>query len=313
MVSGSIGIFSHIVTDEIFAPDGSLAGVEVGGAGAFAAVGAALASRSDAAKPVLFAGAGSHDVARLSEWLSERGVDPSGLFVHGEFSPVTEVRYAEDGERVEIARHGLEHFLELAPYPKHAAQHELSGAYVFRDLDPGFWRARPSLRSLCTGPILWELHADICAPQYVEEIVEIASEIDVLSLNRTEARLIMDGGQASEIFDLIPSSCDVVLRMGADGSLVRSASGVWRVGTSPTPALDPTGGGNSWSGALVASLAQSGDILQAAKVATATAAVVIAGPGAPVVTQALRESVERASGVVPAHRVLSYPPLVADR
>jgi len=296
VVPAAVGVFSHIVTDEVVDPSGMVSAIEVGGAGAFAAVGSSLVTTAGAT--ILFAGVGAADHSRLAQWLTERGISPEGLFVHGEHSPVTEIRYDSDGERVEIPRYGLDHFLALSPFPRHARGHGLGGAYIFRDLDPEFWAELPLLRQGCRGPVLWELHAGVCAPGLLPAVLAIADQVDILSLNRTEARLLLDSADPFEILDVIPDRCAVALRMGGDGAVLKTGGTVYRLGTAPTPALDPTGGGNSWSGALVAHFAHKGDLVAAAKAATAAAAVVVAAPGAPLVGDALRARVAGLAGEV---------------
>lgn len=300
-MSERVGILSHIVTDEVFDAAGQLTAVEVGGAGAYAAVGSSLVTRPDAT--ILFSGVGSSDLARLREWLRKREVSPDGLFVHGEHSPVTEVRYDATGERIETPRYGLDHFLALSPMPHQVEGHELAGAYIFRDLDPEFWAELPVLRDRCTGPILWELHAGVCDPRHLSDVTALAEQVDILSINRTEACLLTGSNDPLTIFHHIPSRCAVALRLGGEGSILRAAGRAWRLGTSPTSALDPTGGGNSWSGALVAHAAVGGDPVAAARAATAAAAVVIAEPGAPEVSDELRRQVAQAAVRVSCERM----------
>lgn len=291
-----IAVLSHIVTDEVYDPDGKRIASTVGGAGAYAAVGASMVTATD--RVVLVAGMGARDADRLRSWLAARGVSAAGVFEHGDHSPVTEIRYLMDGERVETPRYGLEHFEALAPYPRHAQGLDPSAAYFFTGLDPAFWAELDILRTGSAGPIVWELHAHACRPDLLDAVLARAALVGVLSLNATEARQLLGGKPPSQIFALVDDACVVALRLGANGALIGRGGRVWSIGVAPTAALDPTGGGNSWTGAFTAGLADTGDPIAAAQLAAAAAAEVVSAIGAPVVDESLRARVRQAAGRV---------------
>lgn len=298
-----IGIYSHLVTDEIYEPDGTLRTRAIGGAGAYAAVGASLVSQPFAA--ALVCGVGRLDRPSIERWLTEREIDASGLFPVLDRSPVTEIRYHADGERDERSRFGDPHFDACAPTPARSPipLEEMSALYVFRDLDEVFWSQIDRKRARLSGPLLWELHAGVCSPAQLDAVRQIAGLADVVSLNLTEIRLLTGETEPLAALDRLGVDARVALRMGAEGALIHDRDTTFAVAAAQDPVVDPTGGGNSWSGAFLAAFAQSGDPLHAGLLAAAAAAAVIGEVGAPRVSELVREGVRRTAQHIPASTV----------
>ena len=286
-MTSKVAVLSHVVLDEVYEPSGRLLHEEVGGAGAYAAVGASLVSEPTAS--LLVAGTGSAEVAMLSDWCRDRAIDPSGLFVVGENGPRTHIQYFADGERAETPVYGLAHFNRHTPLPEHVpALEQLGAMYLFHADEAPYWERVAAFRKQSSVPILWELSAEAVD---VEVVMERAAHVDVVSLNKTEAlRLFEEPAEAAS--DLAPI---VLLRLGAEGSLLLHEGRRIHLPAAPTVVVDPTGGGNSYSGAFIAAYQATGDPLRAARLAAAAAAVVVATRGAPRVDDAVRAAVEQAA------------------
>ena len=280
-----VAVLSHVVLDEVREPSGRHSHQEVGGAGAYAAVGAGLVS--EPMTSLLVAGTGSAELAMLSAWCRDRGIDPGGLFVVGENGPRTQIQYFADGEREETPVYGLEHFNRHTPLPEHVpAVEQLGAMYLFHADEAPYWERVAAFRRQSSVPILWELSAEAVD---VEVVMERAALVDVVSLNKTEAlRLFEDPAKAAS--DLAPI---VLLRLGAEGSLLLHEGRQIHLPAAPTVVVDPTGGGNSYSGAFIAAYQATGDALRAAQLAAAAAALVVATRGAPRVDDAVRAAVEQ--------------------
>ena len=291
-----VAVFSHVVTDEVYTADSALAARAVGGAGAYAAAGASLVSAPWAT--AIVSGVGTADRERLSAWFRRRQVDPAGLFEVGEHSPVTRVRYLDDGERVEESVLGDTHFAAHTPFPSRSpvGAHRLTGVYLFHDADERYWDEVAALRPRWSGPVLWEISADACTPAGLTRVTELAGLVDILSLNITEATALTGEPDPLDALAALPGDGLVtVLRCGAAGSLVRHGRRIWRTGVAPGPVADPTGGGNAYSGAFLAVYAATGDAPASARAAAATAARAIAQYGAPSVGLQEREETRRAA------------------
>lgn len=286
-----IAIMAHVVYDEIVTADGHSLRT-VGGAGAFAAVGASLAGGG--CSPAVVCGVGAADESELRRWLDERQVDSSGLYVLGELSPVTHIVYDGSGERTETPAFGLAHFESMGPsaavIPWPVA--EIAGVYVFRGLDRGFWDPMIDFMRRVPGPALWEIAADACVPGNEQLIRSLTSCVDLFSINLTESRSLFSLSAIDDIIKRFAAwPVPVLLRAGADGSFIVSATAATHVPAVAIDVLDPTGGGNSYSGAFLARYALCGDLLDSACVAAAAAATVIGEQGAPEVDDDIRAHV----------------------
>ncbi len=293
-MSPKVAILSHIVIDEVHDPAGRHTNDDVGGAGAYAAVGASLVSPPGAS--LLVSGTGRADLPELTGWCHERAIDPGGLFVVGERGPRTRIEYFADGERIETPVFGLDHFHAHTPLPRHIPQEvrdrDLAAVYLFHAAEEPYWSEIADFRSASAVPVLWEIAADATVPELAGDIRDHSALVDVVSLNRTEALSLF---ATSSVDDAVREAATlapvVLLRLGGDGSLVLQGRRRLHVPAAPAAVADPTGGGNSYSGAFIAAYQQSGDPEQAARLAAAAAAVVIAAPGAPLVDDAVRDAV----------------------
>jgi sugar/nucleoside kinase (ribokinase family) len=300
-----IAVLSHIVVDEVHPHGGGDVGIDVGGAGAYAAVGASLAVEPGAASGagasgtggpgvVLVSGVGRDDHRMLADWCQARLIDPAGLFEVGPVSPRTRIDYFADGERRETPVHGLAHFDAHTPLPRHlpVAPSHLDGVYLFHDHDPGYWSEIEACRGQTRAPILWEISLDSCRREALPAVLDRLAVVDLLSLNRSEALGLFGVGDLADALEALSHLPVVVaLRLGAEGSVVLENGARWMVSAAPAVVVDPTGGGNSYSGALLTEFARTGDPVGAAEVAAAAASLVIGVNGAPLVDEAARRLV----------------------
>jgi sugar/nucleoside kinase (ribokinase family) len=129
------------------------------------------------------------------------------------------------------------------------------------------------------GPLVADLAADLAGP--------VLARTDWLSLNLREARLLTgddDPATASDTLAgrLAPSG-GVVLRLGADGCLLREPDGTTtRIPAPHVDAVDTNGAGDVHAGAFLAALSSGLDPVAACRRANAAAAYAVAryGPAA---------------------------------
>ncbi|MEO2099104.1 MAG: ribokinase [Brachybacterium sp.] len=123
------------------------------------------------------------------------------------------------------------------------------------ELDPAVLRASDPLvvNQHEAGLVLAQLVPDEDAPEDPEQIL----------------RALREAG--------IPSA---VLTLGADGSLVADESGVRRIPPAPVEAVDTTGSGDAFIGALALGLARGDDLATAARLASRVGAFAATGEGA---------------------------------
>ncbi|OLZ60488.1 ribokinase [Amycolatopsis keratiniphila] len=103
--------------------------------------------------------------------------------------------------------------------------------------------------------------------------------LDVLLVNEHEAAFLL-GGEAdfSKLLDLGPKAA--VVTLGAKGAAVVTADGVTEVSSPKVEAVDTTGAGDAFAGALATSLAKGEELVDAARKAVKVAAITVTRQGA---------------------------------
>ena len=300
-----IAVLSHVVLDEIHRPAREAPDTQIGGAGAYAALGASLAA--GAGESLIVSGVGRADRPMIESWADSRGIDPRGLFDVGERSPRTRIDYFPNGERVETPVFGMAHFDAHTPLPQHVpgSVAHLAGTYLFHAHDDRYWDEVARWRPAVATPVLWEISRDSCRPRHLARVQELGGLVEVLSINLAEASALVEreiGELPHALAGLAPV---VLLRAGDRGSLVIQGSTRIEVPAPPVDAIDPTGGGNSYSGAFLAAYASTGDLEWSARAAAATAAVVVSTAGTPTVDDDARAAITAAAHTITTRRKVS--------
>ena len=96
-------VFGHLIIDDLRFPDGSRVDGQLGGAGTYAALGAALASGQ---RVGLVSGVGRDLDPAHRAWLASWEIDTSALVERGEHTPRSRVVYRPDETRTEQPVHG---------------------------------------------------------------------------------------------------------------------------------------------------------------------------------------------------------------
>ncbi|OZM72710.1 ribokinase [Amycolatopsis antarctica] len=103
--------------------------------------------------------------------------------------------------------------------------------------------------------------------------------LDVLLVNEHEAAwLLGSAGDPARLLDLGPSA--VVVTLGARGARVVTATGTVDVESPRVDAVDTTGAGDAFAGALAAALAKGAELAEAVRLAVRVAAVSVTRHGA---------------------------------
>ncbi|KZB84930.1 ribokinase [Amycolatopsis regifaucium] len=108
---------------------------------------------------------------------------------------------------------------------------------------------------------------------------ETLQNLDVLLVNEHEAAFLL-GGEANfpKLLDLGPKAA--VVTLGAKGAAVVTADGVVEVASPKVDAVDTTGAGDAFAGALATSLAKGEELADAARRAVKVAAITVTRQGA---------------------------------
>lgn len=274
-------VSSNLIVDEIILPGGKDGGTHPGGAALWAAIGA----RTAIDVVGVHAGVGS-DFEDLFGAIFDRLDLSREALAHFDTGCIrSRLVYEREDHRQEIPAQGPHHFAQmqvtLGSLPEQVLP--VDGTYIFRDLWPDYWagveKARDSL-----GTILWELQGDVAEARFMPAVFDRLALVDILSLNRSEALQLTEVEDSDRAIDVLLAggAAMVVLREGADGALVATASERLRVRPPPGPIIDVTGGGNAFSGGFLAGfVTHSRDPGRAAQVGAAAAALVLQQYGAP--------------------------------
>jgi ribokinase len=114
----------------------------------------------------------------------------------------------------------------------------------------------------------------------------VLARVDVLVPNRTELALLSGAevpesvGDAAALASGISGPRALVVTLGADGALVVDGPGLERVEAPAVEAVDTTGAGDAFCGALADALARGAELVEAARWAVRAAALSVTRPGA---------------------------------
>jgi len=302
-----VATLGHVVIDDVLLADGSRLPAALGGAGTYAVLGQALVTPRTA----VVSGVGADFPASARQTFQRAGTDTTGLVALDPHTPRTRIEYFADGERVETPTFGLEHFERLDPRVEMlpAPSRDLAGVYVFDAINPVAWHELRALRARTGCAVLWEIHAGICTPENLQAVVDQLADVDVLSLNRTEARGLCGADDLDTCLQILTSTGVpvIALRLGAEGAAVIGGATALRAAPPVGPVVDPTGAGNAFSGAFLASwalAARSAEeqrrtaLVTALRAAMAASALTIRQYGPPLVNPPLRDEHHRLAAAI---------------
>lgn len=245
-------IASTAVTDEIHFADGKRVETVAGGAGIYALCGIKLWCDD----VMLATGVGADFQGIYGKWYEENHISMDGLIIKDEKTPHTVINYFEDGEREEIPLYGSDHYKKIETVPEDLKPYfeTAKGIYIFKNSNPEYWEKIIEYKKNSSAKVMWEIGCDATYPENYQNVKKIAKHMDVFSINLTESRNMMAKDNLEEIikeyqsFD-IPL---VFLRRGAAGAVMITPNEATYVPSQKNVnVVDPTGGGNSSSGAVL--------------------------------------------------------------
>ncbi len=245
-------VASTTVTDEIRFADGKTVKKVAGGAGIYALCGIKL--WSDNVMPVT--GVGRDYPVLYSEWYQKNNISMDGLIYKEDKTPYNVIQYFEDGERSETPLYGEEHYKRVEVTPEELLPYFQSakGIYLFKNSNPLFWDQILDLKKEWGADIMWEIACDVTNPEHLEEIKGIARHIDVFSINLSESKNMFGVDTLEDVVERFKEwkLGLVFLRQGSKGAVMITPEETVSVpAVKNVDVVDPTGGGNSSSGAVL--------------------------------------------------------------
>jgi ribokinase len=108
----------------------------------------------------------------------------------------------------------------------------------------------------------------------------VLAGVDVLVPNRGELEVLAGPGEPAAAARSLRGPRAVVVTLGAEGALVVEGERTERVAAPAVEAIDTTGAGDAFCGALADALARGATLVEAARWAVAAAALSVTRPGA---------------------------------
>lgn len=274
---GALLIVGNLTVDDLEFSDGSQRPLTPGGNSVYAALGAFLFAPQVALGSRVFEDYPSELLARLQErglhlWLSR----PPGLG-----GVRQSIIYHADGTRSYFPPFPAQRFVELSPSPQELREFlpEVTGLCVaampLQVQVPWLqWAAEHGLQAVL-DPHHETLDLEQWRPvlqRYDPLFVPSWAEVEMLLGPGLSPQTAADRLQELGLSRLI-------LKLGADGCLVREDDRTEHLASMARQVVDPTGCGDAFAGALTACLAQGAALQQAARAGLVAAAVAIADYG----------------------------------
>ena len=291
-------VVSAVVTDEIHFTDKTVKKVP-GGAGIYALCGIKL--WNDDVQVVTGVGEDYEEIH--GEWYRNNNISMDGLKIKHQKSPYTVIQYFEDGEREETPRYGEEHFhmletswQELQPYIE-----GYDGVYIFKNADSFFWPRILYIKKTVKCKVMWEIAADAAVRSNYKKVKKIAAQLEGFSINYTEAKNLLGLDDVDKIVEEFQSweVGLIFLRCGEKGAVMITSSETVKVPAQPhVQVVDPTGGGNSSTGAVLCGMVEGYSPEICGKMGSIAAAMCISQYGVPeFITKEMKEKARLEAGI----------------
>lgn len=290
--------FSNIIIDDIVLSDGSTFMGTLGGAGTHALIGMRI--WSDRLGYVATVGPDFDEEHRAQ--IEKLGVDIRGVIVRNGYETARAWQLFEpDDRRIEVFRTDLADFHEFTPqfediptdYRTVAGVHFDWGKTVpmLTDLVHQFRTANPDV-VLVVEPTPEQLRTGTS-----EELRALFQHIDLFSPNGEDAEELTGIAEPQDSIEwLLDWGAPLVaLRLGADGSMIRTANGDgWRLpAVPPREIVDVTGAGNAYCGGYLVGLGEGLDPLEASLRAAVSASFSLEQFGVPDINDETMEEAQR--------------------
>lgn len=268
MVSGwAIG---HLTLEDIVLPDGTTSMSTMGGNVLYSVVGAAVAGNQMGI------------VTRIGcDYPSDSLSDLEKYSIQLELKRVSAkcIRqwclYEPDGSRTFLLHSASGSHDEVSPLPQEGPQSDrISGIHV-APMPVKYQRKWVEFATDLKVPISLDPHHDACAAE-PDSVWQLLSKLFVFAPSELEVGLLYGPDLEAAAHAFVEAGAStVIIKMGADGSLLATRDELHHVPAYPIDVRDSTGAGDSFCGALLSSLLEGYEPLFSAYRATVAASIVI--------------------------------------
>jgi sugar/nucleoside kinase (ribokinase family) len=275
-------IASTAVTDEIRFADGKTVEKVAGGAGIYALCGVKLWCDD----VLLVTGIGADFHRLYGEWYKRNELSMEGLIIKDDRTPHNIIQYYGNGEREETPLYGADHYLRIETTPEDLRPYfeTAKGMYIFKNSNSEYWKRVIDYKKSSKTVLMWEIGCDATYQENYNCVKEIAKQIDIFSINLTESKNLMGKETLEEIIAEYQSWNIplVFLRRGAEGAVMITPDSIDYVSAEKNVSVvDPTGGGNSSSGAVLYGFTEGFTPAECGRMGSVAAALCISRYGVP--------------------------------
>ncbi len=263
-------IGGNVMLDSVRFADGSEHRREsIGGPATFAYSGVKL--WTDSVMQCSRVGEDFHEL--FDPWMARNNIEGSGFQVVSERCNHSFLVYNEDGT------YGQEKFdyetvgewtqnlgyMKTSPedFANFTKDGDTKGIYLAQNYDRVFWDRLGEIRKRDGFRVMWEIEGPSARVEFLEKVVYACQYVDIFSINIQEAqRLFGVQGDEACIRRLQELPVEVTLfRVGERGAYSVTPQEVYYLPPVPGPVVDPTGCGNTSTGAALYAYAEGYDAL----------------------------------------------------
>ncbi|HWS29402.1 MAG TPA: carbohydrate kinase family protein [Clostridia bacterium] len=217
-------------------------------------------------------------------WIAKNNVISDGFEVVTEHCNHSYLVYNEDGtysgdESVKRFRSDwIQDFGYMKTRPEQISRwtqnKDVKGIYVAQSVDRVWWRELKKIKARDGFKVMWEIEGPSSYYEFMDEVLNAMQDVDIFSINIQEASNLFNvETEEACIKKLQEMPVDMTLfRVGARGLYAVTKDKVYYLPPAPGEIVDPTGCGNTSTGAALFAYAEGFDPLMAGVMANVAAA-----------------------------------------
>jgi sugar/nucleoside kinase (ribokinase family) len=283
-----IDVIAHgsLIIDDVVFDNGSTSMEQIGGSVVYAAAGARLSGASVG----VWAFAGQNYYLKIKNHLQRNGINTDGLIAREVSQPRAWQYFSKDASRREVFQTPWPEVRLYNPHPEEwPTGITCSSGYLF--WSQNILESVNTFRQVGAQTLVWEPPDDLINPSRDRKyILDVLPLVDAVCPNLQEWIKLFNLTNIEDLIELALKAGVklIALRLGAEGSILATKEMTVRLPVEPlSSALDFTGAGNAYCGALAAAIQQVGspkknqDLEKIGAFATVASSVTIESIGTP--------------------------------
>lgn len=206
-------------------------------------------------------------------WVEKNGIETKGLKVVSDRCNHSNLVYYPDGtygssqfQDMVMTSEWMQNLGYMKTSPADFAavtSKDTKGIYLAQNCDKVFWDQLGKVKERDGFKIMWEIEGPSAQKKFLDKVIYACQYVDIFSINIQEAQHLFDvEGDEACIENLQKLPVDVTLfRVGERGAYVVTPDRSYLLAPAPGPVVDPTGCGNTSTGAALYAYAEGYDPL----------------------------------------------------